>query len=317
MTTLVIGTGSFLPEEMVARPAGHSRRAHDDQATSDLATLAARRALADARMSAQEVDVIVVATCTSDYIQPPTAALVQAKLETKAKYVQLDVGCSGFVEAMLVADAMLCSGQYRTALVVGADTLSRICDPESSLSRDTFGDGAGAVLLARRDDAEGFGVGGFYSGTDAHAFDHASMAAGGSRLPYNSDVLERKQHLLSCDYERLEAWATERMTAAVRGVVTRAGLAIDDVTWVVPQQTSAGVASVLATQLDLPRSRFVETFAYTGNTASSSLPIALDQAKQRGLFAHGDRLVLPAAGTGTGWGAFLYRWFSPGSAAQT
>jgi 3-oxoacyl-[acyl-carrier-protein] synthase-3 len=316
MTTLVIGTGSFLPE-VVDRDAGRTRRVHSDQATSDLATQAARRALADARVSAQEVDVIVVSTCTSDYIQPPTAALVQANLETKAKYVQLDVGCSGFVEAMLVADSMLCSGQFRTALVVGADTLSRICDPASSLSRDTFGDGAGAVVLARRDDADGYGVGDFYSGSDVHAYDHASMEAGGSRLPYDADVLEHNRHLLSCDYSRIEAWATQRMTAAVRGVVRRAGLALDDLTWVVPQQTSAEVASVLANQLDLPRSRFVETFAQTGNTASSSLPIALDQAKRRGLFAHGDRLVLPAAGTGTGWGAFLYRWFSPGNAAHT
>ena len=304
MTTLVMGTGSFVPE-------GAAHRAHDAEATSDLATHAAQLALADARMSAKDVDVIVVSTCTSDFIQPPTAALVQANLGTKAKYVQLDVGCSGFVEAMLVADSLLASGQYRTALVVSADTLSRICDPSSALSRETFGDGAGAVLLVKSDAAKGYGVGAFYSGSDVLAHEHAGIEAGGSRLPLSGDVLERKQHYLQCDYARLEAWATGRMRDAVQGVVKRAGLSLDDVAWVVPQQTSAEVAPALASQLELPRARFVETFAQTGNTSSSSLPIALDRAKQRGLFAHGDRLVLPAAGMGTGWGAFIYRWYSP------
>lgn len=315
MTTLVIGTGSFVPEAVASRDATDSgrpapRRAAAADATSDLATRAAQLALADARLSAQDLDVIIVSTCTSDYIQPPTAALVQASLGTKAKYVQLDVGCSGFVEAMLVAEALLSSRQYRTALVVGADTLSRICDPQSPLAHDTLGDGAGAVLLARNDEVQGYGVGAFFSGSDVEAYEHASIRAGGSRAPYDFDQLERKQHYLRCDYERVQAWASARMRDAVRGVVERAGISLADITWVLPQQTSADITHALASALDLPRSRFIETFTQTGNTASSSLPIALDRAKQRGLFAHGDRLVLPAAGIGTGWGAFLYRWYS-------
>jgi 3-oxoacyl-[acyl-carrier-protein] synthase III len=139
--------------------------------------------------------------------------------------------------------------------------------------------------------------------------DFTGIEVGGSRLPWTSDAVDRSQRYLHCDFSRLEPWALERMNQAVRGVVQRAGIALSELTWIVPQQTSPCVGPELARLLELPVSRFIETFQDTGNTASSSIPIAIDHAKRRGKFAHGDWLALPSAGAGTGWGAMAYRWY--------
>lgn len=301
---VLIGTGSYLPQH-----AGMSqRRAPHEEATSDLAVRAARRALDDARLCACDLDLIVMASCTSDYLVPPAAAIVQAQLETDAKFLHIEAACCGFVEALWVADALLCSGQFKTALIVCADAFSRICEPESE-SDKLFGDGAGAAVLARTDRAEGFGIGSFLLESDIRAYEFAGIEVGGSRLPWTSDAVERAQHYLRCDFGKLMPWAVERMNQAVRGVVQRAGITLADLTWVVPQQTSQHVTPELSRLLELPASRFVETFHDTGNAASASLPIAIDLAKRRGTFTHGDWLALPSAGAGTSWGALAYRWY--------
>jgi 3-oxoacyl-[acyl-carrier-protein] synthase-3 len=301
---VLIGTGSYLPDHAAAsRP-----RARLEEATSDMAIRAAKRAIDDAGLCAHDLDLIVMASCTSDYWVPPAAALVQASLETDAKYLHIDAACCGFVEALWITDALLCGRQFETALIVCADALSRICEPDSDTSH-MFGDGAGAVVVARTKEAEGYGVASFMLGSDDRAREFSGIEVGGSRRPWTSDAMEQAQQYLRCDFSRLEPWAVERMNQAVRGAVQRAGITLSELTWIVPQQTSPHVTHELARLLELPESKFIETFHDTGNIASASIPIALDDAKRRGKLAHGDWLALPSAGVGTGWGGLAYRWY--------
>jgi 3-oxoacyl-[acyl-carrier-protein] synthase III len=345
-TNVIVGTGSYLPEQVVTNHDIESavtdydplatavslddwvRRTHGavsrrklrpEEATSDMATRAARNALEDAGLGANDIDLLVLATCTGDYPQPPSAALVQAKLATRAKFLQIEAACSGFVDALLVAHGLLGAGRFQTALVIGADTFSRISDPQSFLPLTVFGDGAGAVVVARRDDLDGYGIRAFCTGADGQLGAYATVEAGGSRLPGSPATLDRGEHYLRYDFSGMQSWEAERMAYCAREATQRAGIGLSDLAWVVPQQASSPVVRELAQQLAVPLSKFVETYPYTGNTSAASIPIAVDEANRRRSFADGDWLVMPAAGAGMAWGAVAYRWhdYSGAPAART
>lgn len=339
MANVIIGTGSYLPEHVVtnhdleASVTDYSRaaargasldewarskhgavsrhRVAPGEATSDMATIAAKRALADAAPSlgASELDLIVLATFTSDFRVPQAAALVQANLGSQAKFIQLDSACSGFIDALFVAHALLNTHGFRIALVIGADVLTNINDPERFMPLSVFGDGAGAVVLRNDPEQSDRGLGSFATGSDGALGSMVWLPGGGSKLPQSEQVLQERRQYLRFKFPEIRAWGVDRMLRGTRECIARAGISLSDVKWVVPHQASENIVAEVAQRLELPLDMFVLTYADTGNTSAASIPIALDRANRQGLFSDGDWLVLPAAGAGMAWGAATYRWY--------
>lgn len=339
MANVIVGTGSYLPEHIVtneeieaavvdydrtraegvsldqwarAKHGGVSRhRAAPGEATSDLATQAARRALADANIDVADdaVDLIVMSTFTSDHRVPQSAGIVQANLHSTAKFIQIDAGCSGFIDALLVAHGMMETHGYETALVVCADTFVNLNHPRAFMPLTIFGDGAGAVVLRRDDTLSNYGIRAFATGSDGDLGHYVCIPGGGSRMPFSEQILRENLHYLTYKFPQIRTWAIDRMLRGTREVIERARIDLHDVKWVVPHQASLNIMNDFASQLDLPGEVFVSTYAHTGNTSGASIPIALNLANERHTFADGDWLVMPSAGAGMAWGAVAYRWY--------
>jgi 3-oxoacyl-[acyl-carrier-protein] synthase-3 len=336
VSTVIIGTGSDLPAQIVTNDdieaasedwdrhraavsldewvtgrigiASRSRIAAGE-GTSDMATRAARRALADAGLDAADLDLVVLSTFTNDHRLPNTVSLVQAALGTEAKCFQLDAACMGFVDAMITADALLASGRYRTALVVHAEAMSAICDPRRFLAQALFGDGAGAVVLAG-DGRPDRGLVAASTHTDGTKADWL-VAGGGVRSPITAETLADRSHYFDLDNRRILPFAVEKLVEAVWEVVNAIDGSIDDVDWFVCHQTGANITLEAAERLKVEPERFLMTLEYTGNTSGATIPIALDIYRRAGFLAPGQRIVLPAVGAGMAWGALYLVWDLP------
>jgi 3-oxoacyl-[acyl-carrier-protein] synthase-3 len=274
-----------------------------------MATQAARIAIADAELSCGDVDLIVLATFTSDYKLPQAGGIVQANMGSKAKIIQVDAACSGFIDGMMVAHSLMESQGYETAVVIGADTTSCVLDPGKYLPLTVFGDGAGAAVVRREKDLDDYGVQSFSAGSDGHLGDYVWAPAGGSKMPCSQEVLDQGLQYLRFKFSEINPWAVQRMTQCTREALARAGIGLQDVDWVVPHQASSTLVMEVARQLELPPEMFVLTYPDTGNTSAASIPIALDRANRRGDFADRDWVVMPAVGAGMAWNAMTYRWY--------
>lgn len=336
-SNVIVGIGSYLPERIVtntdleamgldydrAKSGGISldewaRSRHGAvsrhwagpaEATSDMATVAAGRALDDAGLTPRDVDVIVMATITNDYRLPQSALMVQANLGSNAKVIQLDSACTGFVDCLLVASGLLEAHAYETALVVGADTLTRLCDPRKFMPLTIFGDGAGAVLLHRQHVDNGYGVRAFVAGSDGHLGKYVWVPGGAGKLPFSQEVLDQGLHYWRLLFSEITTWAVDRFAFCMLEAVTRTGLTLEEIDWVVPHQASFNILRDVAERLELSMAKFVVTYPRTGNLSAASIPIALDQARRDGMFKDGDWLVMPAVGAGMAWGAVTYQWY--------
>lgn len=336
MGNVIIGTGSYLPEQVVTnadieadaedfdREKAHgasmdqwAREHHGGvtrhhvapgEATSDMATHAAQRALADSGTHIKDVDLIVMSTVTNDYRLPQAAGIVQANLSSKAKFIQVDAGCSGFVDSLMVANGLMETQGYETALVIGADTLTYFNDPKKFMPRTVFGDGAGATVLHKKRDTD-YGLKAFSTGSDGDLGDYVWVPGGASKKPFSQDVLDNGLHYWRFRFPDIYTWAVERMTRCTLEVVKKSGLTLDDIKWVVPHQASVNIILDVAKRLELPEEMFVITYPHTGNLSGASIPIALDEANSQSKFSDGDWLVLPAVGAGMAWGAATYRWY--------
>jgi 3-oxoacyl-[acyl-carrier-protein] synthase III len=333
MGTVIVGTGSYLPERVVSnddietwsgydraakgvsldvwarqRHGGRSRRwVAKGQATSDLATEAARRALADARVDAEDVDLILLSTFTGDHRLPTTAGQVQANLKSKAKFLQLDTACTGFIDAALVGTGLLNTAAYHTCLVIAADILSMLHDPRDFLPQTVFGDGAGAVVLRTTPD-DGYGFRSFSTGSDGDRGDYVFVPGGGSRAPLQVESLQRGEQYWRFRFSDIHPWALDRMVRSTHDALQRAGITLDQVAWIVPHQASERILREFAERMGVPESRMVITYPDHGNLSGASIPVALDVARRRGLFHDGDWLVFAAVGAGMAWGTAAYRW---------
>lgn len=336
MTNIILGTGSYLPERVVtnddleamgldfdrarvgdmaldqwvrSRHGAISRHwAAPGECASDMATVAARRALDSAGFDHRDVDVIILSTLTNDCPLPQAAYMVQVKLGSGAKVLQLDSACTGFVDGLLVACGLLDAGRYETALVIGADTVTRLCDPQQFLPLTVFGDGAGAVLVQRRHEDDGYGVRSFATGSDGHLGDYVCLPGGGARQPLSQEVLDRRLNFWRFKFPEIRVWGVERFAFAMLEAVKRAGITLDDIDWVVPHQASVNMICGLAQRLQLDMNKVVVTYPHTGNLSAASIPVALDEARREGKFQDGEWLVMPAVGAGMAWGAVTYRW---------
>lgn len=284
--------------------------AEDGETTASTAIQAARQALEVAGLRPTQLDLIIVATVTPDYFFPAAACLVQDALgATHAAAFDLSAGCSGFVYGLSIAAHLVSAGVYRTALVIGAETLSRITD---WTDRDTcvlFGDGAGAVLLQAGED-EG-GVLATTLGADGSGGDLLRLPAGGSRNPASHQTVAEGLHFIQMKGREVFRFAVRVMPAATQQVLEMAGLSLADLNLLIPHQANQRIIEAAARALDLPAEAVYSNLERYGNTSAASIPIALSEAVEEGRIQPGDLVVCVGFGAGLTWGAAAIRWTRP------
>ncbi|MDR2098466.1 MAG: ketoacyl-ACP synthase III [Rickettsiales bacterium] len=313
----IAGTGSYLPEkvltnddmakivdtsdEWIFQRTGIKERhiAADGELTSDLAVRAASAALESAGIPASGIDLIVLATTTPDNLFPATACRVQAKLGA-ASAVAFDIQavCSGFLFALAAADQLVKSGGYGRALVIGAETLSRIVDWSDRSTCVLFGDGAGAVVLEATE--EKTGVLSSVIKSDGAYYDILKTTSGPS---VSGDV--GKIYMSGQDVFKLAVAKVPEISAAA---VEKAGLAMSDVDWFIPHQANARIIESAIKRMGMPEEKVVMTIGSQANTSAASIPISLDFAVNGGKIKRGDRVLLTAMGGGFTWGSLLFEF---------
>ncbi len=291
-------------DEWIAARTGIRKRhiAADGETTSDLGVAAARKALDAAGLTPDDIDLIVVATATPDYTFPATATIIQNKLGiTRGAGFDLQAVCSGFVFAIATADNFLVRGQFERALVIGAETFSRILDWSDRSTCVLFGDGAGAVVLERqpKSQAGDRGVKGIHLRTDGRYKDLLYVDGGPS-------TTQTVGHLRMVGNQVFKH-AVGKISESVRAAVSQAGLQISDIDWFVPHQANQRILSAVAERLGLEEHKVVSTVAEHGNTSAASVPLALAAATEDGRVKPGDLVLIEAIGGGLAWGSALIR----------
>lgn len=283
------------------------RIAADDEATSDLSVAAARRALAAAAVSIEDIDLLILATATGDHPVPSTASIVQHRLGLKgAAAYDLGAGCSGFVYALDQAWHSVRSGGYKRALVIGADVLSSITNWEDRSTCVLFGDGAGAAVVGPTEPE--FGIAATYLGSDGSGAETLLIPAGGSRQPVTPEGLARGDHYLHMAGNEVFKFAVRIMGDAALETLRRADWTADDVDLFVPHQANVRIIDAAARRLGLADERIFINVDRYGNTSAASIPIALAEAAAQGRIRKGDRVVCVGFGAGLTWGAVALRW---------
>lgn len=317
--SVITGTGSALPPGIVRnadleqrldtsdawiieRTGIRERRIADaDVKTSDLAVQAAEAAMAAAGVTADDIDLVVVATATPDDTFPATATRVQARLGIR-KGAAFDVAavCSGFVYALTVADALLKTGAHARALVIGAELFSRLLDWEDRTTAVLFGDGAGAVILEARAEDEGRGILAARLHADGRHGDLLFVDGG----PGSTGTVGK----LRMKGREVFRHAVTNLASVTEEVLEDAGLQANDLDWIVPHQANARILEATARKLGVPMERVVMTVNQHANTSAASVPLALDQAVRDGRIQPGQLCLLEAMGGGFTWGAVLLRF---------
>ena len=323
--SILRGIGSYVPERKVdnrelsekvdtsdewirTRTGIKERRfAGENENTSDLALEASRRALEDAGVSPEKIDLVVVATITPDMAFPSTACLLQHKLGIpKVACFDLEAACSGFLYALDVADGMLSSGRYECALVVGAEKLSSIMDWEDRTTCVLFGDGAGAAVLTK--EGEGAEMIGFQCGADGSNPSLLHQPAGGSMQPASQETVDSRGHFLKMNGREIFKSAVRVMERAAIELLEKHGFDKNEVDHVIPHQANARIVESLSQRLEIPLDRFYCNLHKFGNTSAASIPLALDEAYKSETFKKGDLGLLVAFGAGLTWSATLVRF---------
>ncbi|MES1982972.1 MAG: beta-ketoacyl-ACP synthase III [Pseudomonadota bacterium] len=319
MYAKIIGTGSYLPARVmtnydlekivetshdwiVSRSGIHQRHiAADDELGSDLALQASLRAIEAANISADEVDLIIVATTSPDQMFPSTACILQDKLGIRNHGPAFDIQavCGGFIYALNTANMYLRAGQAKTALVVGTEVLSRMLDWKDRSTCVLFGDGAGAVVLQASESP------GIIAGKLHADGSHRQMlrAAGSVR-----NGVVQGEPFIKMDGQAVFKFAVKVLSEVVEEVLQENGLQGSDIAWLVPHQANVRIMEATARKLGLSMDKVVVTVAQHGNTSAASIPLALDVAVRDGRIQPGQNILLEAVGGGFTWGAVLMRW---------
>lgn len=286
----------------------------EGETTFTLALHAARSALEVANLDPASLDLIIVASVTPDYAFPATACLLQDALGApKAAAFDLSAGCSGFIYGLSVAANLLSAGTYDNALVVGAETLSRITDWTDRSTCVLFGDGAGAVVL-QAGQAPG-GVLASVLGSDGSGGELLILPAGGSAQPTTVQTVTSRQHFIRMQGQQVFRFASRIMPEAARQVLQRAGRTVDEVALFIPHQANDRILQAAARGLGVPEERMFSNLARYGNTSAASIPIALCEAIEQGLIKRDDLVCCVGFGAGLTWGAAAIQWSVPLPAA--
>lgn len=281
------------------------RIAAQGEATSTFAAAAGAHALKDAGLTPDDLDVILVSTCTPDYPVPGCAPLVQSTLGAgRAGAFDLNAGCTGFVYGLSVASSMVDAGVARNVLVCGADTLSRFTNYEDRTTAVLFGDGAGAVVVG--ENGGGPRIGPFVFGCDGSKLDWLWIPAGGSANPASDTTVATRGHAIEMHGQDVYKHACDRMTEAAREVLGDRPL--DGVDLVVAHQANARIVRTVAQRLGLKKEQVVDNIARYGNNSAASIPIALAESVASGRLRDGMSVLLVAFGAGFSWAAAVVEW---------
>ncbi|NLV88667.1 MAG: ketoacyl-ACP synthase III [Tissierellia bacterium] len=321
----ISGIGSYVPDNVITnedlskivdtsnewiieRTGIQERRIVDEKtATSDIASVAAERALKDARLKPEDIDLIIVATATSDHSFPSTACIVQKNIgATRAAAFDISVGCSGFVYGLTVGEQFIRSGLYERVLVIGAETLSKIVDWQDRNTCVLFGDGAGACVLERCE--ENMGILASELGSDGTNGSVLIQPAGGSRQPANEETVKNRLHFIKMEGREVFKFAVRVMDKASQSVIEKANLKLEDIDFLVPHQANVRIIDAAAKKLALDQDKVYVNLNKYGNMSSASIPVALQEAIEKKKIKKGDNVLLVAFGAGLTWASMIIKW---------
>ncbi|MHB1767142.1 MAG: beta-ketoacyl-ACP synthase III [Phycisphaerae bacterium] len=290
-------------EWIVQRTGIRERRVvSNGESTVTLALHAAQKALENAKISADDLDLIIVATLTPELITPSTACLLQEKLGIKRHIGAFDMGaaCSGFVYSIATASQFIQTGAYKNILIVGAETLTRIVDYTDRGTCILFGDGAGAVVLSATEDSSR-GIQAFELGADGMDGEMLYVPAGGSRLPASAETILNRQHYLKMNGREIYKFAVHQMTSSLKKAMEACNLTAADVKLVVPHQVNQRIIDSATEKMGFPKDKVFVNIDRYGNTSAASVPLALDEALRAGACGPGDWIIMVAFGAGLTW----------------
>lgn len=325
----IAGTGSYVPEKVLSnadleklvdttddwitsRTGIKERRiAAPDEATSHMATKAAQRAMEAAGVTAEEIDLIIVATITPDTFFPSTACHVQRNLgATHAVAFDISAACAGFLYAMQIARHFINSGNRKTALIIGADKLSGITNWTDRNTCVLFGDGAGAAILKAKDpeDNDPSGLLSTVMASDGRLTDILSVPGGGSAIPITPENAHLRLNTINMQGKEVFKAAVKNTCEACETAISRAGLTSDDIAVLIPHQANVRIVDAIRERLHLPPEKAFLNLHKYGNTSGAAIAIALDESVRTGVVKKGDNILLVAFGAGFAWAASVVRW---------
>jgi 3-oxoacyl-[acyl-carrier-protein] synthase III len=272
-------------------------------ATSDLATVAARDALERAGIAATDLDCIIVATSTPDMIMPATAAMVQKNIGAANAFAfDMNAVCSSFVYAVDTADSLIRSGKYRTLMVIGADTYSKILDYDDKGSCPLFGDGASAVILQA---SEQPGIMQTVVKSDGSRWEMIQVPSSGSRKPITAETIALKENTFKMAGKSVFVFATEMVPRLIDEIIAKAGITLDEVDYLIPHQANVRIIDFISKKKGIGKERFLLNLDRFGNTAAASVGLVLDENLKSGVLKPGHRVLMMGFGGGLSWGGIL------------
>jgi len=321
----ITGTGSFAPskiltnydlekmvetsnEWIITRTGIRERRISEDgTGASDLSLEASLIALKEAKLEPEQIDLILLGTVTPDYLLPSTACILQEKLKAKnAAVLDIVAACSGFIYGLSIASAFIGIGQYRNVLVIGVETLSKITNWEDRNTCVLFGDGAGAAVVSATTEEKGI-LGTFLSG-DGSLANLLHIPFGGAKVPLTKENIDLKQHYISMQGNEVFKSAVRAMEDAAKHIIHKVGLSPEEIDLLIPHQANIRIIEALAKRLKVSMDRVYVNIDRYGNTSAASVPIALDEARKKGVIKEGSNTVLVAFGAGFTWGSAVIKW---------
>lgn len=324
--TVILGSGSELPtkvmtnadfeklidtsDEWITTRTGIKERRilEEGKGSADMAYHASVKALQAAGLEANDLDAIIVGTCTPDYPMPSSACVLEDMLGARKVFsFDVNAACSGFLNALAVTDSFVRTGKIRNALVVGTDVLSRVINWHDRTTCVLFGDGAGAIVVGASSDGNR-GILSTRLRTDGSYAKTLYVPAGGSLKPASIETIENKQHTITMNGKEVFKIAVRAMEEISREVLEEANVSIDEVSLVIPHQANRRIINALAERLKVPLEKVVVNVDKYGNTSAASVPVALDEAWRQGRIAAGDTVLLNSFGAGFAWGAALIRF---------
>ena len=320
----IIGSGSYLPEKIltnqdlekmvdttdewiVSRTGMKERRiAAEDEAASDLGVKAAKRVLESTKTPVEDIELILVATMSPDYISPSTASLIQAKLGAKAAAAfDLQAACTGYLYGLSAAKAYVEAGIYRKVLLITTEKMSAFMDYQDRNTCVLFGDGAAASLITAS--GPGLEIGPVSLGSDGNLANLIIIPGGGSKIPATEETVRQKQHFFKMEGKEVFKHAVRRMTAAAKECMEKEGIDEHGISWMIPHQANIRIIDAIGKQFSIPPEKVYKTLHKYANTSASSIPIALDELIDSKQIKLGDRILLVAVGGGLTWGATLLK----------